>query len=112
MAAGPEQLRRRRVADGDEDAVHRQLPPLAGQAVAQAQAGDAQRALVPSTSSTTVFQTTSTFSLANRRSCRMRSARKLVAAVDQGHLAGEVGEEERLLDRGVAAADHRHSLPR
>ena len=28
-----------------------------------------------------------------------------VAAVDQGDLAGEVGEEDRLLDRRVAAAD-------
>ena len=31
---------------------------------------------------------------------------QLVAAVDQGHLGGELGEEDGLLDGGVAAADH------
>ena len=34
-----------------------------------------------------------------------------VAAVHQGHLGGDVGEVQGLLDRGVAAADHRHLLP-
>ena len=33
---------------------------------------------------------------------------EVVAAVDDGHLRGEMGEEERFLDRGVAAADHHH----
>ena len=33
-----------------------------------------------------------------------------VAAMDQGHLVGEVGEEQRFLHRGVAAADHRDLL--
>ena len=31
-----------------------------------------------------------------------------VAAMHQDHLAGELGQEQRLLDRGVAAADHHH----
>ncbi len=35
-----------------------------------------------------------------------------VAAVDQGHVVAVVGEVERFLDRGVAAADHGHFLPR
>ena len=35
---------------------------------------------------------------------------EFVAAVDDGHLAREVGEEQRLLDGGVAAADHDHFL--
>ena len=34
---------------------------------------------------------------------------QLVAAVDQRDLGGEVGQEQRLLDRRVAAADH-HDL--
>ena len=39
----------------------------------------------------------------------MRSARKVVAAMHQGHLGGEIREIERLLDGGIAAADH-HDL--
>ena len=35
---------------------------------------------------------------------------ELIAAMHHGHLGGEVGEEQRLLDRGVAAADHEHFL--
>ena len=31
---------------------------------------------------------------------------QFVAAVDQRHLGGEVGQEQRLFDGGVAAADH------
>ena len=34
---------------------------------------------------------------------------QLVAAVKQGHLAGEVGQEQRLFHGGIAAADH-HDL--
>jgi hypothetical protein len=37
---------------------------------------------------------------------------ELVAAVDQVHLAGDVRQVQRLFDRGVAAADHAHVLPR
>ncbi len=35
---------------------------------------------------------------------------QLGAPVDQRHLRGEVGQEQRLLDGGVAAADHHHLL--
>ena len=62
---------------------------------------------MPSTSSTTVSQITSIFGLAKRRFCRIFSARKRIAAVDHRDLVGEVGEEQRFLDGGVAAADDR-----
>ena len=35
---------------------------------------------------------------------------EMVAPVHDRHLAGEVGQEQRFLDRGVAAADHEHLL--
>ena len=35
-----------------------------------------------------------------------------VAAMHQRDVVGMVGEVERFLDRGVAAADHRHPRPR
>src|SRR5450759_5704864 len=31
---------------------------------------------------------------------------EMIAAMHNGHLRGEVGEKQRFLDRGVAAADH------
>ena len=48
--------------------------------------------------------------LANSRSCRIFSARKRIAAVDQGDVMAMVGQVQRFLDRGVAAADHRDPL--
>ena len=75
--------------------------------VAQADMGDGGRGVARrSISSTALSQTTSIFGCRNSRSCRMRSARKRVAPVHERHLRGEVGEIERLLDGGVAAADH------
>ena len=50
------------------------------------------------------------FALANSRSWRIFSARKRIAAVDQGDVMAVVGEVQRFLDRGVAAADHRDFL--
>src|SRR5512137_37277 len=35
---------------------------------------------------------------------------ELVAAMDHRHMTGDVGEVERLFDRGIAAADDRHRL--
>ena len=35
---------------------------------------------------------------------------ELAAAVDDGDLGGEIGEEQRFLDSGVAAADDDHFL--
>ena len=67
-------------------------------------------AVSPMISSSTVSQSTVTLGFLNSRSCRIFSARKRVAAMDQRHLRGVVREVERLLDRGVAAADHDHFL--
>ena len=64
----------------------------------------------PSTSTSSLFHTNSIFGLANRRSCRIFSARRLLAPVHERHARGDVGEIERLLDGSVAAADHDHVL--
>ena len=49
-------------------------------------------------------------SLRNRRSLQNLLGAERVAAVDEGDPAGVVGEVERLLHGGVAAADHRDLL--
>src|SRR5437764_11070950 len=35
---------------------------------------------------------------------------EMIAPVHHGDVCGEVGEEQRLLDRGISAADHEHVL--
>ena len=61
----------------------------------------------PITSSTTLFQRNSIFGFANARSCMIFEAAQLLAAVHERDLVGEPGEEGRLFERGVAAADDR-----
>ena len=56
------------------------------------------------------FHMTLILSLANSRSWRIFSARERIAAMDQGHVVAVVGQVQRFLDRGVAAADHRDLL--
>ncbi len=64
----------------------------------------------PTTSSTALSQTTSIFGCANSRRCRIFSARRQSRRCTSVTLLGVVGQVERLLDRGVAAADHRNPL--
>src|SRR6516165_774888 len=35
---------------------------------------------------------------------------QVVAAMHESHLGGKIGEKQRLLDRGIAAADHQNML--
>ena len=60
---------------------------------------------VPSTSVTTALVTKSMFVLRAGAVDHDRRGPELVAAVHQGHLRGELGQERRLLHRRVAAAD-------
>ena len=62
-------------------------------------------ACVPMTSSTTLSQMTSIFGFLNRRSCRIFSARRKSRRWISVTLLGEVRQEQRFLDGGVAAAD-------
>ena len=64
----------------------------------------------PWISSTAEFQANSIFGSANARSCMIFEARSSSRRCDQRHLAAEAGQEGRLLDGGVAAADDRDVL--
>ena len=91
--------------DGDEAALTAISLVAPSRAPAQAHAGHAAG----------VAQTSSSVATGEAASCRQRPWRaachedglgaELVATVDQVHLARDVGQVERLLDRGVAAAD-------
>ena len=99
------------MADGDEHAVGRQrrvsAPVLTFFSRTWVTWPDSR---VPQISSTALSQTTSTFGCLNSRSCRMRLGAEMVAAMHDRHLRREIGEEQRFLDCGVAAADHDHFL--
>ena len=60
---------------------------------------------VPWISVTVWFQSNSIFGLANAPVLHDLAGAELVAAVDDRDLVGELGQEGRLLDRRVAAAD-------
>src|SRR3546814_9997635 len=105
-----EYLGGRIVADGDEDAVAGQLAERPGLGVAQAHAGDAVHRAVAA-------QDVVHHGVPAHRDLGVPEQAVLAdllgaqgaAAVDQGHLVADVGEVERLLHGGVAAADH-HDL--
>ena len=100
------------MADGDEEAVAGELAGLRPiPHVAQAHAGDAERLggaqhLVDRRGP----RSPRSSAWANSRSCRMRSARSSSRRCTSVTLAAKLGEEERLLHRGVAAAHHHHVL--
>src|SRR5690606_20432482 len=100
----------RGVADGDEDAVDRLLIRAVAGNVAQrdrvdrrghGRAADIGDLVVPAH-----------FDLGILEQALLQDAlgSELVAAVDQDDLGGKIGEEERFLDRGIAAANDQHFL--
>src|SRR3546814_5499568 len=106
MAA--EHLGRRVVADGDEQAVGGNLARLARLDVLDAESGHRERIggaedfvddAVPDDGDLRIPEQAVLHDLLGAQG---------IAAVDQRNLRGEVGEEQRLLDRGVAAAHDRH----
>ena len=103
-----EQLGRWRVADGDEDAVDGQVGGFAGFDVFQAGCGDAQRILIADH----LFQrrVPEDFDLGVLEQAVLQDllGAEAFAAVDDGHLGGEIGQEQRLFHGGIAAADNQH----
>jgi hypothetical protein len=102
------------MADGDEDTVYRhESVTLAGVHILDFRAPYAERVLVADNLFQVWFQTTSTLGFFNRRSCRIFSARKLSRRWIDGDLGGEIRQEQRFFNGGVAAADRpRLRLPR
>src|SRR6202023_1431982 len=99
----------RRVADGDEDAVGRHDRALPGPGIDDAHAGDARRLPVADDLLDDAVPDDAYFGIGEKARLQDLFRAELVAAVDQGDAGSVVGEVERLLDRGVAAADH-HDL--
>ena len=106
-----EEFHRRRMADGDEDAVGLDLARLPGLDVADAEAGDRRR---EAGGAEHVFDHRipdhGDLIMAEKPVLQDRFGAQLVTAVNEGDLGGVVGQVERFLNGGVAAADHHHFL--
>ncbi len=105
-----EQLGRRVVADGDEHAVDGERARLAALEVAQPRAGDAGWVFRSDDLVDHAVPRDLDLVLAEQAVLQHLVGAQPVAAVNQRHLGRELGEEERLLGRRVAAADDRHLL--
>ena len=102
MTWSVEQLAARVVADRDEDAGHVKL--ARGPRTVSRSRGRSTLSS-PLTSITSVFHSTVIFGLAKARSCMILLARNSSRRCTMVTVVGEAGEERRLFDRGVAAAD-------
>ena len=93
------------MADGDEHAVDRQLRALAGRWLRSTIADDLARSGVVHLLDFALFQMNAIFGLANALSCMIFDARSVSRRWIDRDLRGELRQEDRLLHRGVAAAD-------
>jgi hypothetical protein len=94
------------VADGDEDAV--QVDVFGGSSLTFLMRMPVTPVLSPSTSSSTWFQArpdVAVLGLVEQLLLQDLLGAQRIAAVHQRDLGGDVGQIQRLLDRGVAAAD-------
>jgi hypothetical protein len=98
------------VADGDEDAVDRQVPDGAAGGVADGDAIDRGRHLRAFDLRQLGVPDHLDLGILEQPVLQDALGAELAAAMDDGDLGGEVGEEQRLLDSGVAAADHQDLL--
>jgi hypothetical protein len=103
------QFGRGRVPDGDEHAVGWKLADRAGLHVLEANMCDLARVFVAADLLDGGVPDHLDLGVFEEALLQDALGAEAVAAVDDGDLGGEVGEEQRFLDRGVAAADH-HDL--
>jgi hypothetical protein len=105
-----EQLGRGRVADRDERALAGELADSPVWVSASLRPVSPPASGSPRNSSTRLFQITVIFGMREQPVLEDLLGAQLAAAVDQGDVVGVVGQVQRFLDRGVAAADHRDLL--
>ena len=97
------------MSDGDEDAGAGDLAGLVAVHVAQAHAGDAGGLAAAEDLVDAVVPDHLDLGMLEQPVLQDALGAQLVAAMDQRDLGGEVRQEQRLLDGGVAASDH-HDL--
>ena len=98
------------MADGDENAVDRLLGDFVGLDVVQHRGLDLQRVLVADHVFEHGIPKHRDFRVLIKPLLQDALGAQMIAAMNQRDLGGEIGQEQRLLDRGIAAADHQHFL--
>src|SRR5690606_35260046 len=104
-----EQFGRGAVADRDETAVGRLVARFAGFGVDQVDADQTRYALARDAAVDLLVPQDLDLRIGVQAVLQDFFGAEVIAAVDQRHVIAVVGEVKRLLDRGVAAADH-HDL--
>ena len=104
------ELGRRRMADRDEDAVGRQFGQRAGLDVLQPDMGDLARIFGAADFVDRAVPDHLDLGVLEQAILQDALGAEMVAAMHDRHLRGEVGQEQRFLDRGIAAADHHDFL--
>ena len=94
------------MTDGDEDAVDRMLGDFFGLDVAQQSLPDLERVFVADDVVQHGVPQHRDLRIAIQPRLQNLLGAEMIAAMNHGDLRGEVGQEQRLLDGSVAAADH------
>ena len=105
-----EQLGGGRMPDGDEHAVDLALADRAGFQVLEPHAVDLRRVVAAEHVVEHAVPDHVDLGVLEQPVLQDLFRAERVAAVHHGDLGGEIGEEQRFLDRGIAAADHHHFL--
>ncbi len=101
---------RRRMPDRDKDAVGRQIGAFASFDVLQPDVGDLRGVLVAANLFDGGVPDHLDFGMLEQPVLQDAFGTQRAAAMHQGDLGGKIGQEQRFLDRGVAAADHENLL--
>src|SRR5262249_29092385 len=104
------ELRRRGVADGDEDAVGGNFAHRVGFQIAQDDALDLERILTADNVGEHAVPDHRYFRIPEQPVLQDLLRAERVAPMHDRDLAGKIGEEQRLLDRGIAASDDQDFL--
>src|ERR1700756_4043389 len=96
------------MADGNENAIDRPFGYSAGFDVLQARVRDLQRVLAAADVVEHAVPDHVDLRFLEQPGPKNLLGAQTAGAMHQRDLAGEIGEKQRLLDRGIAAADHQH----
>ena len=88
----------------------RNVERVAGERAPEPRPGDAEGILVPSTSASSVFHIDVDLRIGEQALLQDLLGAQHATAMHERHPRGDIGEVHRLLDGGIAAADHDHLL--
>ena len=94
------------MSNGDKHAIYGQISNIAGFDIANPGAGNAERVFIAQNLVQGMVPYDVHFGIIEQTVLHDFFRAELVAPMNDVHLAGEIGQEQRLFDRGVSAADN------